>query len=292
MKTNKLNYSIKGTFLALALTSLSFSAQAANYIINDGEGVIIDNEVQASGSFRFFGHSDAEITDSHLGNSSGGRFSIYSEDPTPDNQFMVLFNSTLYVDLIDGPTLFELALDNSFLYADDNAIDIYSLSIYDASILVANGVTAYSLGIGDDSTWKTTGSSTLVRFSVFSGSIEYTVASAFDSITVDSMVIIGESHFKFNFTDDFIESIFLGVGYYDLSFTDTIVYNNIMSFSGGTYDINVADSNDSYCWTVEDLGDETYRISNIIYNPIPEPSTYAAIFGLIALAFVAYKRRK
>jgi PEP-CTERM putative exosortase interaction domain len=33
-----------------------------------------------------------------------------------------------------------------------------------------------------------------------------------------------------------------------------------------------------------------FRVSSL--EPIPEPSTYAAIFGVLALAVVAYRKRK
>jgi hypothetical protein len=41
-------------------------------------------------------------------------------------------------------------------------------------------------------------------------------------------------------------------------------------------------------------GDATgqYRMDNIVVTAIPEPSTYAALFGLLAIGFVAYRRRR
>ncbi|MDX8415473.1 PEP-CTERM sorting domain-containing protein [Intestinicryptomonas porci] len=49
-----------------------------------------------------------------------------------------------------------------------------------------------------------------------------------------------------------------------------------------------ANDADSYEFFIADGG----RTFGITYNYVPEPSTYAAIFGAIALAFAAYRRRK
>lgn len=46
-------------------------------------------------------------------------------------------------------------------------------------------------------------------------------------------------------------------------------------------------------WTTENLiFDDNGNASFALGTAIPEPSTYATIFGAIALAFVAYRRRK
>lgn len=49
-----------------------------------------------------------------------------------------------------------------------------------------------------------------------------------------------------------------------------------------------ANEGDSYEFFIADGG----RTFGITYNYVPEPSTYAAIFGALALAFAAYRRKK
>ena len=49
-----------------------------------------------------------------------------------------------------------------------------------------------------------------------------------------------------------------------------------------------ANDDDTYSFFTTD-GGKTFGIT---YNYVPEPSAYAAIFGTIALAFAAYRRRK
>jgi len=294
MKINKLNNSVKRAFMALMFASLSFSsASANNYIINNGEGLMIEDELQISGSFTFFGNSTVDIENSRLGTSFNGRFSIFSNDPTPAYQQMNLYNSTLYVDSIYAPKNFTLNVkDNSFLFADDNTINMANLYV-ENSTLVANGIRVSSLNLESNSTWNTSGSSTITTaFHIHNGStVNLTITSAFDAIKASGICYIGDVYFNFNFSDDFIDSIMYGAGYYDLVFADTIVGDPRFA-TGASYSINVADSNGTYTWIVTDLGHEIYRLSDFQLIAIPEPSTYAAIFGVIALAFVAYRRRK
>ena len=35
-----------------------------------------------------------------------------------------------------------------------------------------------------------------------------------------------------------------------------------------------------------------FRITNGVSSPVPEPATYAALFGVLALAFAAWRGRK
>jgi len=307
MKQIKLTNSIKRVLLAFALTSLSFSsASALDIIVHDDEGFDGDNIITANGTIQFKGgNSSVDLyNNSQLGNAAGGRFSVTSVDPSPQyNHISLSYNSSLYVTGISATNLNISMYIDSYLYSDGAIILKDSMMDMQESTLIAPYLEVEAMGLGlsyleaavkimsfsaKGAHWVSLGSSTIdADLSIRSTTVELRMSSATDTITATEIYLVDANNvFSFSFTDEFIESIFSGAGYYDLVFADTI----IGTFTGtGAYDIYVADSNDSYCWTVTDLGGEVFRIEFI---QIPEPSTYAAIFGLIALAFVAYKRRK
>jgi len=288
---NKLNKSIKKALLALALTSLSFStAQAVDYVIPNYVMQDLNGEIHDSGSFQMFGMSAVFIDNSQLGNASGGRWSMYGENSTPYTQSMAVYNSALYFSSFEVGQNFILTISvDSFFYADSIKMG------YDGQIRVTD--TQFVVGtvkceelVLDNSSWTAAGSSKSYLLSLKDSTVNYTITSATDSIVVTNLTYYGSNHYNFDFSDDFIDSIATGAGYYDMIFADTIVSSvtNVI----GIFNINVADSNSKYTWDVTYLGANNYRISNFELIAIPEPSTYAAVFGLIALAFVAYKRRK
>jgi len=318
MKINNINkFLTKGAILAFALASLSFSTAHAttDFIIGNNTTVYLDNENTDGGRIELGVDSQLSFSNSSLGNSSGGSYIFTSADPLPSrsNSFALEFNSSLYVNNIQAKDLrltvgwgSQMYVDNDIRLSGNNN----SVTIMEDSTLIANFIETkylhmevYSYGefqLNAESAsihaskWVSFGSSFVDSLTIATGGdygavIELVMTSELDAIFSNNINIqpYAEVDFNFCFCDSFIESIMNGDGYFDLVFANTITG----SFSGtGTYNINVADTNGFFTWTVTDLGGEVFRISNIV--PIPEPSTYAAIFGLIALAFVAYKRRK
>lgn len=66
---------------------------------------------------------------------------------------------------------------------------------------------------------------------------------------------------------------------------DTYTSTALGGQSGSTLDIVIS-------WAGTPSGSEAIAFDNITINAVPEPSTYAAIFGLLGLGFVLYRRRK
>ena len=91
------------------------------------------------------------------------------------------------------------------------------------------------------------------------------------------------------FTDGLVDGTFMiAMGYvdsYDKSLSQIVVKE-----SSKTTTITVNGLDAAARWTEEDIGGKSYLC--ISAAPIPEASTYAAIFGAIALGFAAYRRRK
>jgi len=323
MKINKLlNISkIKKALLVIALASLSFSnVHAVDYIINNTTIFDVRNETEANGTIQFIDRATGDFSRCYFGNSSGDRFSIISDNLTSVQQYMYLYGSTFYLSSMDINNDFYFSLeDSSNLYLDTPLITALNnnvtFGIHDNSTMIAPSVSVSritmssgaicnfvanvnTINMSYSSTWTSIGSSTIAkRLTMDRCTVELIMTSMSDAISVGEEIhLSGINYFNFNFTNDFIDSMMAGAGYFDLVFADTIIGSMTFSHIYTEYNINVADSNDSYSWTVTDLGGEAFRISQIIYTgdgiAIPEPSTYAVIFGLIALAFVAYKRLK
>jgi len=304
-----MNALIKKAILACALTSFALSsANAADYLSTNGEIVAIHDIVDSSGSLNYTPTLGAfDLKNSSLGNSSGGRFSVFTNGARGQ---INLDNSSLYVYDILGDSFTVYMQNNSYLHTDNgitmpdgsggitirnsrikaSTITTEDLSLMDGSYGEFTAVSTRLVHI-ENSTWVATGVSTL-EFLELGGTLEMRMSSAMDAIYVSNKILVSNSYpsyINFTFTEDFIESILFGDGYFDLIRANTIVGTMIAPPDTPSY--SVANSNDTYSWTVSHISGG-WRISDINLIAIPEPSTYAAIFGFIALVVVAYKRRK
>ena len=148
---------------------------------------------------------------------------------------------------------------------------------------VSNVETFFS--ITDNSTWNSEGSSNIDHLNLDNANLGLTLTETGDAITVGEMTTNGSNNMTIDFSNDFLNEIMDGF----LFDVDTA----IIIGSGEKDNINyiIADkNNDGSTWDVTDNLDGTYTISNI--NVVPEPGTYAAIFGTLALLIAVYKRRK
>jgi len=223
----------------------------------------------------------------------------------------VVKNSNLFVDNdivirpgINGHSMVYLMIDSTLkAHSVEVAVVMLEENCYGEFALSARQVELY-----ENSKWVSWGSSTMNSLYLQGGStVELMMTSATDTISVSDDIIICDAdiYFSFNLTNEFIESIIAGDEYFDL-----VIANTIIGTFTDTFNIYIADTNGYYSWTVTKLsgfddgsgsngigfgpcdGSEIYRLSGFHFSIIPEPSTYAAIFGAIALAFVAYRRRK
>ncbi len=74
----------------------------------------------------------------------------------------------------------------------------------------------------------------------------------------------------------------------DIIFADDSIEG--LSFTTGEYDVSSYEALDSLSISYED---SVYTIKgSVAGTAVPEPSTYAMIFGVVALGFAYYRRRK
>lgn len=100
-------------------------------------------------------------------------------------------------------------------------------------------------------------------------------------ITVDSYDKLGIANL--NIILDPLETI----NFSDIFLSETV--GETVVFSANKPNISVLDSSGNVYESVNFVYDESGNLTGI---SVPEPSTYAAIFGALALAFAAYRRRK
>lgn len=73
-----------------------------------------------------------------------------------------------------------------------------------------------------------------------------------------------------------------------------LTYNSTTTFEGanGIYNITLTEYDSFRSDKYENSRWVEYTLEFTSFNPIPEPSTYAAVFGALALGFAMYRRRK
>lgn len=177
--------------------------------------------------------------------------------------------------------LLEAGKNTSLSFSDD--------SVAIGRILKDNGVSA-NLILGQNSVWKSTGSSDLDVLTIGKSRVEYELGSLDDKMTIASVLAqksIPENEFIVTLSDEFLASVEDG---FILNIDDHIIVtegsvreNPYLNFS-----VSTSNSNGS-TWDLENLGDGSYAIKNI--NIVPEPAAYAALFALFSLAFASRRGR-
>jgi len=110
----------------------------------------------------------------------------------------------------------------------------------------------------------------------FSAILEFGAVSNVDTLSV----ILGQDFGFMNIEE----------GYYDLiRFLDGGMYSSLAALIGETLNFQDKSTYDIFEGTFLSNSSGVFGIEFVL---IPEPSTYAAIFGILALALVAYRRRK
>ncbi len=107
--------------------------------------------------------------------------------------------------------------------------------------------------------------------------------------------------FNFNVLLDFTDYVFEGEKTFDIITITSGYYSMVKNWTDNWNDasispdeklIKVITANDQDTYAINLVNNRTLSITYNHVAVVPEPSTYAAIFGALALAFVAYKRRK
>ena len=151
-----------------------------------------------------------------------------------------------------------------------------------------------NVNFSNDATWNTTGYSKVDSLVLDGANLNFEFSGAYDRIVATSLSFGDENNISISLSEWFADEIFYDFdGDFDGEFTFNID-QTINGAAAGDVEANsqldIATGNSAYTWEVESLGSGDYRLYN--FREIPEPATYAAIFGALALAFAAYRRRK
>ena len=218
--------------------------------------------------------------------ANGAAISAQKDNPTSETALTQTLNISNGAQISSGAgILFSNA-------AADTASDLSALTINisDANTKVdgriEDGMLNHTLTvkISDNATWSSEGSSNIDQLILDNANLELTLTDTTDSITVGELSTSGSNDILIDFGNDFLNEITDGF----MFDTDTA----IIIGSGEKDNINyiIADHNkDGSTWDVTDNLDGTYTITNI--HVVPEPATYATIFGALALTLAAYRKR-
>lgn len=128
---------------------------------------------------------------------------------------------------------------------------------------------------------------------IFTGGMSYTRGQEWNVSSSANISVIDNKTVKLDFDSNFTLNILLAEDFDATSLNLSDIFEDTITFSGTMDKTNFSllDHNGNKLEGFELTTDETgsYIINNIV---VPEPATYAAIFGALALAFAAYRRRK
>ena len=140
-----------------------------------------------------------------------------------------------------------------------------------------------NVSVSDGATWASKGDSNIENLVLTDAIVEVNFG---DTITTGNLTLEGNNQIEVTFTDDLLHVV---GDTYDFDITSTIVSS--ITDGSGSIDFVLKDRNEGgSTWDIIDLGGGYYRIENI--HIIPEPATYVMIFGVLALGFAVYRRRK
>jgi len=324
MKINILNKTlIKSVALASCFAALSLSsAQAADFYAGPYQNYTHNGIIAPEGgSIHAFSSSSLTFNNSMLGSSSGGKFNILCDNDYYNgnsNAARVYFNdSTVYANdilltAVEYSFVSRMDLNNTNLYVSDRitletqaiftvinsnvVADIYGYGAYENRIeLTGSNITGHLVGsielwsYDTASFWTSIGSSYINSIELSNGGslyVDFVMNGGLAKFSVDA-IYGGIVDVYVNFTDAFIEHI---IGYEGGSFGFNI-FDTIVGDTDNMY-WDIVQTNGNYSWSVTEQSAGYYVIYDITANVIPEPSTYAAIFGVLALGFAIYRRRK
>ena len=128
---------------------------------------------------------------------------------------------------------------------------------------------------------------------IFTGGMSYTRGQEWNVSSSANISVIDNKTVKLDFDSNFTLNILLAEDFDATSLNLSDIFEDTITFVGTMDETNFSllDHNGNKLEGFELTTDETgsYIINNIV---VPEPATYAAIFGALALAFAAYRRRK
>ena len=291
--------------------------------------VYVDRGVSITASSYLMIYENNSITFRGENTVNGGTVSVrensalYAEDTTfnineitfmDDGSKSVLKNCTLNVKefTIRAEDSGSLVLDNTKIMAGDWSGHPGGAGLYDGlfNITLKNGsmldiTNAPSYGFNAGANFHLEGGSSLTANSSIASGSDIFVGSGCSfnidgelettkTITVASDATIDASSISFeklivNFAEDFAEGDSASVDLNSIFGDSTTV---VLSALNDEKKFSVSDSHSEWNLDSVTFGDDG-NVSFVVGSQVvPEPATYAAIFGALALAFAAYRRRK
>jgi len=277
----------KSLLLASAIVGLTFStANAVDYYSEESEyttyhdltdytplGIYVNAGAHLVFSNSLLGHSAYNTNYIRIGEQVMGIFEATLSLETGTTVFVNQIDLTqgirAYLFLENNVTLYFSGTFNN--YADDFQMKIMNNSLFSINYHLSNEIRNLTLS---DST---------IELGFWTAS-----HNSNSTLTLDNLALIGTNTILYNLSELFIAEVYAGAGYFDI-YTDTVVcsYN---TYGSGTLEHYIPESVGNYVWTVTHIGGDGYRIENITMI-IPEPSTYAMIFGVLALGLAIYRRK-
>jgi len=306
MKINLIHKKLsKSLLLATAISVISFSSvYATDFIAENGDQASFTNRTETSGNILVESNAEMAFSNSTLGNAEGGRFTM-----TMYGNRFDLSSTTLYVDNCTNFSAYaEYVFYSGKFYADNAVSNIAVLRMSGNSVFKAPSFAAKTIEMGgssyletrlnggqlmmeDNAYWKSIGTSSVSNLSEYgNGTIELVMTSSSDALRINQFDNYGGStDFQINFSNELIEEAIANLGGTFGFHMDNVIV--ISSATEGNINYIVNDSNGTYTWDVRDSGGGNFDVYNFTLV-IPEPSTYAMIFGLLALGLAIYRRRK
>ncbi|MBR4598200.1 MAG: PEP-CTERM sorting domain-containing protein [Opitutales bacterium] len=254
--------------------------------------------------------------------STAGTNTFYVKSDSAENKNLIEFNNGGYTLSVRGSTVADSTIANSFEVAGNTImvrdtggsfnieVGTSSLKGGSASFIISgenNEINAYNVNIGNANSeggsalFKIDGSTHIVNADAqltFSG-------SGLDPQTATLAFVAdanGISTFNANTVGTFSGFLDIDFSKYAAQTLDPMEFTIISANNSWTTSSNyLVSDNNEYVNVTKANEDDTWEIlkngNDLILSysssvVIPEPSTYAAIFGALALAFAAYRRRK
>lgn len=164
----------------------------------------------------------------------------------------------------------------------ESSIEVYNvvskneISVDSGAKIKADKVSASDIFVGSGSSLAATTSMKVEN--LLSVASDSTVSA--DDISFEKLIV--------NFAEDFVEGDSASVDLNSIFGDSTTV---VLSALNDGKKFSVSDSHSEWNLDSVTFGDDG-NVSFIVGSQVPEPATYAAIFGALALAFAAYRRRK
>jgi len=198
-------------------------------------------------------------------------------------------SSSLFAPRVDYYEMYVMTGSKAILEGHFGTVNVHDSSKWTA----LSGSRVGYLDLQDSTFRVELGNVRIENFTLTNSTIELLSNSPYDTavIRIQDFYIYGNNILKYEFTDEFIEMVMDGYDEeYPFVFSVTYGFMKVNTYGSGTWSYGVASSSDSYTWTVTDLGSGQYRFTD--FTLIPEPSTYAMVFGVLALGLAIYRRRK